>query len=927
MDIKQIEQKWNEQLIESAIAMPEHGRQKFFLAPAFPYPNSPQHIGHGRTYTTTDIYARYKRLKGYNVLFPMAFHVTGTPIIAMAKRVAEKDQEVLEIFKNIYGIPEDKFNDLGEPEKLVLYFSKEIELGMREMGYGIDWTRKFYSFDPHFNKFIEWHFKKLFDRGYIIKGTHPVPWCPSCNNAIGAHDTRGDKDPEMEEVTFLLFPIKGKDFSIAVATYRPETIFGVTNIWAREDADYIIIKLNGQKVVVSSESFQNIKMQNEVEMVGKISGKDLLSESAVNPIDDSVVPILKASFIDLSFGTGIVMSVPAHAPFDYLALRDLGFPHGITPKVIISIEGYVVPAKEVCERMGVKDQNDPKAEEATSEVYKLELAVGKMSGVGLGYDGVPVEQARQKVKEDLRKKGFYYPLHIIANHPVYCRCGTLAGVRIVKDQWFIDYGNKEWKQTTKDWLNKMSILPPESRKLYLDTIDWLEKKACTREHGLGTRFPFDRTKMIEALSDSTIYMAFYTIANRIKSFKPEELTEKFFDYVFYGKGEPLNQTHKEMHDEFNYWYPLDSRHSGSDLVRNHLPFFVFNHIAVFPEKHWPRQIVTNGFVLMDGKKMSKSMGNILPLRKAIAKYGADLVRFAIVYGADLSSDTDFNEKAIDGIRTRLLFFESLIEFVKDTKSFDTSQKAIDNWLYHVANKALFDAEEYYKTLEIRKLSQIIFYDLFNYLKWYSVRRGKLNTSAVRYVMERFVQLIYPFMPHIACEWYAILWQQTSSSNVIRALESRGIPVVEPGLINHSLERLEQVVMSVLDDIEHILKILKKGKPDNKITLIVADEWKRKLIELVKENKNPKDAMSKASSVPEISAHKAELFKLIQKLVQEVGGYPEVLPSAQEEEAILNDAAEFLSNKFSCSVVIELESRSKNPKAKSAMPLKPAILIE
>jgi len=100
-------------------------------------------------------------------------------------------------------------------------------------------------------------------------------------------------------------------------------------------------------------------------------------------------------------------------------------------------------------------------------------------------------------------------------------------------------------------------------------------------------------------------------------------------------------TVEEIRKEFAYFYPVDSRHSGRDLVPNHLTFFVFNHVAIFPEDNWPQQIVVNGSVLMDGKKMSKSMGNIIPLRQAINDYGADPIRLAIIISAELLQDADF----------------------------------------------------------------------------------------------------------------------------------------------------------------------------------------------------------------------------------------------------------------------------------------------
>src|SRR5512143_447562 len=109
-------------------------------------------------------------MRGYNVLFPMAFHVTGTPILAMAKRIAAKDKEVLGVFESIYGISPEKAESLSEPRRLVAYFSEEIEQGMKEIGYSIDWRRKFYSYDERFNRFIQWQFRKLQKLGYVVKG-------------------------------------------------------------------------------------------------------------------------------------------------------------------------------------------------------------------------------------------------------------------------------------------------------------------------------------------------------------------------------------------------------------------------------------------------------------------------------------------------------------------------------------------------------------------------------------------------------------------------------------------------------------------------------------------------------------------------------------------------------------------------------------
>ncbi|MEM4699236.1 MAG: class I tRNA ligase family protein, partial [Candidatus Anstonellales archaeon] len=118
------------------------GDKKYFITAAFPYPNSPQHIGHARTYTIADVMARFYRLMGYSVLFPMGFHVTGTPIVAMADRIREGDRELFDIFERIYGIQREEYEKLTDPKDLVMFFAREIEDGMRRMGFMIDWSRK-----------------------------------------------------------------------------------------------------------------------------------------------------------------------------------------------------------------------------------------------------------------------------------------------------------------------------------------------------------------------------------------------------------------------------------------------------------------------------------------------------------------------------------------------------------------------------------------------------------------------------------------------------------------------------------------------------------------------------------------------------------------------------------------------------------------
>ncbi len=909
IDLRAFDSKWQKEWEKSRVyeANPDAKRKKKYITAAFPYPNSPQHIGHGRTYTVADVYAKYWRMKGCNVLFPMAFHVTGTPIISMARKLREKDPELLAIFDKIYGISADEAAKLTEPIELVMHFSKEIERGMKEMGYSIDWRRKFYTLDAHFNKFIEWQFLKLKELGYLKIGEHPVPWCPSDNNAVSAHDTNGDVDPEIEEVTAIKF--KFLEGALIVSTYRPETLFGVTNLWVNPNVIYVKAKYGNEIIYLAEDAAKDLKLQLELAIVERFKGSEIVNEVAESPLG-TIVPIFPATFVKPGEGTGAVMSVPAHAPYDYLALRDLGKVGELGLPVIIDIKGYAIPAKDVVEKMGVKSQNDPRAEEATTEVYRKEVHEGVMKTGDREYDGLPVAKAREKLRTMLMEQNRALPLHIIANGPVSCRCGTSIVVNVVKNQWFIDYGDEKWKGLAKECLAQMATLPERTRDDYLYTIDWLRAKACVRAQGLGTPFPFDKSRIIESLSDSTIYMAFYTIAHMLGKIHPQKLNEKFFDSVFLGRetGNPELET-GELRKEFLYWYPLDSRHSGADLVRNHLTFFIFNHAAIFPKEHWPKQIVANGFVLMEGKKMSKSLGNILPLRKAIAEYGADVVRLSIVGGADLSIDTDFSRQVALGVESRLRNIFSLV-----SHSSKAAKEKIDFWLLSRLNGRLVDMEGMHERLEYRELMKRLLYDTSADLAWY-LRRAK--EPHLKEFFEKWTIAIAPFAPHLAEEIWHLLGKKGFAANatMVSADEKQ---------IDRKAEMGEELVSKIIEDVGKISSLT--GIKPKKAGVFVASGWKRAAYEIARVEKNFEKAMKRCMAEPLLREKAGEMPRFVKQLGKNIFSLPEILDS-DEELGALSDAREFMEKELGFGVEIASEADAKHEKARNAMPGKPAIVLE
>ncbi len=482
---------------------------------------------------------------------------------------------------------------------------------MKEIGFSIDWRREFTTTDPHYNRFIEWQFQKLRQNGYITQGSHPVGWCPKDGNPVGMHDTVGDVEPEIGEFTLIKFT---KDNTVfPAATLRPETVFGVTNIWLNPDTKYVKATVDGEQWIISQEAVEKLTNQNrKVKVQQTFQGKELIGKHVKNPATGKNIPILPADFVDPKNATGVVMSVPGHAPYDYVALENIKKEpsklkqYGITaqdvnsvqPISLIEVKGYSeIPAGDAVRKMNIHEQSDPKLEDATKEVYRHEFHNGKMKPCTGKYAGMSVAEAKDKVKQDLISEGRATVMYELLNRPVLCRCKTECIVKIVKDQWFIDYGKPDWKALAHKNLDMMEILPEELRSEFNNVIDWLHEKACARKSGMGTRLPWDKDWIIESLSDSTIYMAYYTIVKTIKQHKiqPDQLTTEVFDYIFLGKGNPtalakkigLNiKTLEQMRDRIHILLP-----TGQSPLRTRFGSQPPDLHDIQPHRHIPGEAV------------------------------------------------------------------------------------------------------------------------------------------------------------------------------------------------------------------------------------------------------------------------------------------------------------------------------------------------
>ena len=417
-------------------------------------------------------------------------------------------------------------------------------------------------------------------------------------------------------------------------------------------------------VLARNLAFQGFSREfGKVEKLADVIGQDIMGAALKAPYTkyDKIyaLPMLN---IKEDKGTGVVSSVPSDSPDDYAAFRDLKNKeafrqkYGITDEMvmgyevipIMTIAGYGdTAAVAICDELKIKSQNDRDALAKAKETIYLKGFYDGVLIVG-DFKGQKVKDAKQKIKDQLVERGEVV-IYFEPEKRVVSRSGDECVVALC-DQWFLDYGEEKWKHDTMNHLKCMELYSPEIRHQFEMTLDWLKNWACSRSYGLGIRLPWDPQWLIESLSDSTIYMAYYTIAHLLQEgvfdgskgnklgIKPEHMTSEVFDYVFLGHDMPKcdisEENLKTLRNEFLYWYPLNLRCSGKDLVPNHLTFSLYTHCAIFKPEMCPRAMRANGFLMLNGEKLSKSTGNFKTLSDGIDQYSADGIRFALADAGD-----------------------------------------------------------------------------------------------------------------------------------------------------------------------------------------------------------------------------------------------------------------------------------------------------
>lgn len=960
---KKIDEKWHGKWRENEVFKAEPGGdQKFFLTVAYPYVSGPMHVGHARTYTVPDTIARYKRMQGYNVLFPMAFHYTGTPLVGAAKRVRNRDEEFLDTLTGLYGVDEEDIPKFEDPEYFGDYFARMSDLsykkGMKLLGYSIDWRREFKTVDDTYKKFITWQYHKLMDFGLVSKGEHPVKWCPNDENPVTDHDLLEGEGVGIVEYSLLKYRVG--DYVLPAATLRPETIFGVTNLWLNPDVDYVVAEVGSEKWVVSQEGLQ--KLKNQAFDIGDVSELDeqLIGEEVDVPLIDKKVPVLPANFVDPENATGIVYSVPSHAPYDYVALLELQKDprslkkFGMEAEDVRAIEPISLidhpeygesPAIDVVEREDITSQEDPRLKEVTEEVYQKEFSSGIVRDWVDNYRGMKVSEAKNQVHKDLVRAGEGSMMYEFSEKPVVCRCGTKCLVKVVEDQWFLNYSNSDWKEKAKACLSKMDLVPSETRAQFEYTIDWLEEWPCTRKVGMGTPAPWDPDWIIESLSDSTVYMIYYTIAHILQDIDPDKLTDEIFDYVFlgFGKSESLAKSSgiekeklEEMRRQVGYWYPLDYRLSANELISNHLTFHIFHHVALFNADMWPRGIVSFGMALLEGSKMSSSKGNIIPINEATQKYGADAVRLYLSSGVEPWQDFDWQEQEARAMVGHLNRFYDYACDVADLPEVEKPKLGMpERWMLSRLQKHVRKTTDALENFETRKASQHAFFLMMQDLRWYMNRseEGKARDWTLKNVFNTWVRLLSPFIPHLSEE----IWDVMGMDGFVSRADW---PEVEERFIDEVAEFNEKYLKSILGDVGNIIEVTGIEGLE-KVNIYVAEDWKRKAhrmaVNQVREGEADIGRLIEMGRKEFSDVSPERLANFFKNVVKEIRKMPSDMKTTLLEEEIdefqvLSEGSGFIKDHFSAGDVEvfmadDPERYDPDDRADQSLPFKPAIYVE
>lgn len=802
-------EKHTEHMIE-----PRSDAKKYFVTFPYPYMNGKLHLGHLYSLSKADFMAYYKRLCGYNVLFPFSFHCTGMPISASAKKLAEEldgkkvDLSVVEILRQ-FGFEDP--SPFVDPNHWIRVFPECARKTLDLFHGGIDWRRSFITteLNGYYDSFIRFQFRRLRAAGLLAYGKRYSIYCRIDKQACLDHDRRRGEGVKPVEVILkkigtscgtLLLRCKvaektsdsverivlGCDdvfvkFSIseisgnAKKTIERKEIEDAAVDAVVEGIENIILKKRNEKKTgqsVVSECYSEIKNGEENKTQDTTVKKNIseLNETVDNTLSTAVYIIEKTLYDNIVHQIDGITEISRLSDEDvkYIAEIDgisVSVIEGVGSRAVLSRKG----GKQVCDEHAaiLCIKNEEKRLVATNNFVKM------------------LEPERQ----------------------VISRSGDECVVSLL-DQWYIDYGRSDWKTKVQKCVSKMELSAATRQKLE-EGVEWISKWGFSRSFGLGTRVPWDERYLIDSLSDSTIYMSFYTfkhflcggLAGEDPIVPLEVLDDDFWEYIYGdvmrpygcvgGCGDedicccvdekrcnrnktrgiklperllPYEDVMTRCRESLRHFYPIDLRVSGKDLIGNHLLFFIFNHVALFREEFWPLRIFTNGHLMLNSAKMSKSEGNFMSADEALCKFGTSATRLCLASCGDTNEDANFEEENANACVLKLYTLAKKIQEnksirdINDKKSNNdneninvnhqtpqTYEEFIETLLSQLLSRNIRAALEAYEAMAYRDVAKYAFYESLHAVEQYFVMGGT-ETPFVALAYKAILQLIYPIVP-------------------------------------------------------------------------------------------------------------------------------------------------------------------------------------
>ncbi|MFW6251637.1 MAG: leucine--tRNA ligase [Halanaerobium sp.] len=740
---QKIEKKWLKNWEDSNLHKTgdDPDKENYYVLEMFPYPSGNLHMGHVRVYSIGDVIARYKRMRGYNVLHPMGWDAFGLP----AENAAIKHGNI-------------------HPKEWTWDNIAHMKEQMKAMGLSYDWNREVTTAAEDYYKWTQWFFTQMFNDDLAYRKESTVNWCPSCetvlaneqvvNEACERCGTEVDKRdleqwflkitdyaerllddhqlldgwPEKvktmqknwigrSEGTRVTFELPELDKELEVFTTRPDTLFGATYMVLAPEHPYVKELSEGTDKEEEVEAFvKKVKKQKEQERTSAESEKLGLFTGAyaVNPVNGEEIPIYIANYVLMSYGTGAIMAVPAHDQRDF----DFARKYGVEIKAVIQPE-------------------DQKEELVGSEMDEAYAGPGHLINSGK-YNGLSVEEAFDKMAEDFSEAGFVevetnYRLRdwLISRQRywgapipiVYCEeCGPVAvpeedlPVKLPHDVEFSPTGESPLKK-----------------------VDSFVNTTCPECGAPAKR----ETDTMDTFVDSSWYFMRYA--------------------------DPKNDELPFTKENLDQWFPVDQYIGGIEHAILHLLYARFftkvvhdmdltDHIEPFT--NWLAQ----GMVLKDGAKMSKSKGNVVDPKDILAEYGADTARLFILFASPPEKDLEWSDKGVEGADRFLnrvwRFVTENLELIKNSKTelapdnLDKEAKTLYRTMHASIKKVTEDVGERLNFNTAISAIMELTNEVYSYLNDRS--QEDTNSALIKEVAENIVLLLAPFAPFITEELWELL---------------------------------------------------------------------------------------------------------------------------------------------------------------------------